>query len=316
MSRTAHPGADVETTLLFPRYGRAPVRYRAKSVDGQALEGWIDPGGVRLHYLEWGTGAAGAPPLLLLHGLGSNARYWERVVARLQPRRVVALDQRGHGLSDSPAAGYAADDLRGDILHLLAAVGLHRPVVASHSWGAIPALEVAAGAPTAVSGLAIVDGPMWPLSSRLTWEQVEELMQPPFPLHPDLAAAFAEQAGYLAGSWAADLETFVSAGLVVEAGGYRARLTAPVRLQILRGMFDQRADLLWPKVRVPVLAALADSGPPEWIDGKREAAARVLELVPAARVTWHATPHDIPLYDPGAIAAELEELCGRAAVSG
>ncbi len=82
-------------------------------------DGFVDAGSIRLRYREWAPadGVASAPPLLLLHGLASSARIWDLVAPTLaQDRRVVALDQRGHGLSEKPDDGYdfasiVADDL-------------------------------------------------------------------------------------------------------------------------------------------------------------------------------------------------------------
>src|SRR5258705_9579141 len=54
-----------------------------------------------LHYLDWGL--ADAPPVVLLHGITGHARVWDHLAERLVPgRRVLALDQRGHGDSDPP----------------------------------------------------------------------------------------------------------------------------------------------------------------------------------------------------------------------
>ena len=60
-------------------------------------------GGVRLAVREWpGQG----PSILLLHGLASSSHIWDLVAPRLAPRfRVVAYDQRGHGLSGKPSSG-------------------------------------------------------------------------------------------------------------------------------------------------------------------------------------------------------------------
>jgi pimeloyl-ACP methyl ester carboxylesterase len=72
-------------------------------VRGPTDEGYLDRGGVRLNWLEWAPSGPPEPPaILLLHGLSSNARYWERVARRMNNRRLVALDQRSHGLSGRP----------------------------------------------------------------------------------------------------------------------------------------------------------------------------------------------------------------------
>src|SRR5262245_49905644 len=91
-------------------------------------EGMVAAQGVRLHYRAWGGPArasASYAPLVLLHGLASTAHIWDLVAPRLaQGRRIVALDQRGHGLSDKPDEGYdfatiVADDISAlDQLHI------------------------------------------------------------------------------------------------------------------------------------------------------------------------------------------------------
>src|SRR5205807_5306464 len=119
-------------------------------------DGWLERAGVRLHYLEWlPDSQAREPALFLLHGLSSNARVWERLADRQGARRIVALDQRSHGLSDRPPTGYAATELTADAAHAIRALSLGRPLVAGHSWGASVALELASGFPDLVSGLAI-----------------------------------------------------------------------------------------------------------------------------------------------------------------
>jgi pimeloyl-ACP methyl ester carboxylesterase len=69
--------------------------------------------GVHLHTLRWGDDSL--PPLILLHGGGANAHWWDHVAPRLATRfHVVALDFRGHGDSDHPetlVAGAFNNDL-------------------------------------------------------------------------------------------------------------------------------------------------------------------------------------------------------------
>src|SRR3979409_2354605 len=93
-------------------------------------------------------GAGHQPPLILLHGLSSNARYWERVARHLPERRMIALDQRGHGLTGQPPRvpafpdGYAMEELLMDVDFVIAQLELEKPVVVGHSWGATIALEL------------------------------------------------------------------------------------------------------------------------------------------------------------------------------
>jgi pimeloyl-ACP methyl ester carboxylesterase len=274
-------------------------------------EGWLERAGVRLHYLEWQPeSVAREPALFLLHGLGSNARVWERLAARLPARQIVALDQRSHGRSDRPADGYTTAELTADAAHAIDVLGLGRPVVAGHSWGATVALALAAGFPDLVSGLVIVDGPVAAMSASMTWEEAARRMQPPLPTYPDLDAAVAAQVAYLTEAWDRDLDGFVEAGLVRTDGGYTSTLTAPVRLQILRALYDERPEPLFPAVEGPVLLALAGrtwAGAPasfaEW-KGRSAQAARAIR--PDAQLRWYDSPHDIPLARPVELAADVE----------
>src|SRR2546423_9796148 len=212
-------------------------------------EGWLERGGVRLHYLEWlPESRAREPSLFLLHGLSSNARVWERLAAQHRGRRIVALDQRSHGRSDRPPGGYAAAELTADAAHAIRVLGLGRPLVAGHSWGGAVALELAADSPSLVSGLVIVDGPIGSMSAYATWEDVSQWMQPVLPTYGDLQAAAAAQATYLGAAWDDDLASFVEAGLVPIEGGYTSTLTAPVRLEILRALYDHQPEALFPQV--------------------------------------------------------------------
>ena len=75
--------------------------------------------GVTLHVIDWGGDGT---PLLLLHGLSSSARIWDLAAPLLTGRfRVVAADQRSHGLSDRPADGYGFSDTTADTVALIEA---------------------------------------------------------------------------------------------------------------------------------------------------------------------------------------------------
>ncbi len=95
--------------------------------------------GIEIAYLDEGAGA----PVLLIHGFSSNAQVnWLHTgwIAALveSGRRVVALDNRGHGASQKihdPAA-YAAGIMAGDSARLLGHLGLRAVDVIGYSMGA------------------------------------------------------------------------------------------------------------------------------------------------------------------------------------
>src|SRR6476469_5748690 len=125
----------------------------------------IDIGPVRLAVRRTGPDATSAEaqrPVLLVHGLASNARLWDGVAARLGDagHPVVAVDQRGHRRSGVHADGYDTDTCADDLAALISAlgwVGELAPVVAGQSWGGNVVRSLAARHHVA-AGSALVDG--------------------------------------------------------------------------------------------------------------------------------------------------------------
>lgn len=270
----------------------------------------LEHDGVSLHYLEWGERRDDRPSLLLLHGLSSNARFWGRAAEHLVGWHLAALDQRSHGLSDRPQEGNQNATFVADAAALAEGLGLHRPVVAGHSWGATIALEYAAAHPADTGGLCVMDGPVWVTNTK--WEDVKEFVQPPFPLHATYDHAYRAQELYIPGAWGNDLEAFVEAGLVQVDGGYRSALTVPARREILQAMFEADTRTLWQRAAaLPISVLLARRGPEPWVQAKERGAIELREHLPDVRIRWFDTPHDIPLYEPAEVAAELVELAAR-----
>ena len=71
---------------------------------------------------------------------------------------VLAIDQRGHGLSDKPQHGYDFASVAGDVRGLIETLGLRHVILAGQSWGGNVALEVAARFPGLAAGYIFVDG--------------------------------------------------------------------------------------------------------------------------------------------------------------
>ena len=271
-------------------------------------------GDVEIHTVEWQpVHAADEPPVLLLHGLSSNSYFWSRIAERLPWRRVVAIDQRAHGASSTPATGYEPAELAADAAYVIEQLELERPVVAGHSWGASIALQLGADRPELIGGLVIVDGPVTPMSERLTWEEAQRIMQPPLPLYADVSEAVAERKRYLGHVWGADLDRFVEHGLVREGTGWRLPLTEKIRFEILRAMFFQDYLQQWPLVRGPILLALAiGTGTDSFYEFKKAGSDALKQQRPDIVVHWYRTFHDIPVEDPDGLAADIERTALRA----
>jgi pimeloyl-ACP methyl ester carboxylesterase len=132
-----------------------PARYVA------AMPGWRDGtttlGGLRFHWLDWGT--AGCPPLLLLHGGAQTAHSWDEVAPDLaRDHHVLALDQRGHGDSDwAPGGAYGREDFVGDVRAFLDDRGWDAATLIALSLGGLNAIAFAATHPARTRGLVVVD---------------------------------------------------------------------------------------------------------------------------------------------------------------
>ncbi len=104
-------------------------------------------------------GGAG-PPVVLLHGLACGQRMWFHQIRALRRRfRVISYDQRGHGLTDAPAAAtdYSAALLTRDLNGVLDALQIERAALVGFSLGGGPALALAATRPQRVSRLVLAD---------------------------------------------------------------------------------------------------------------------------------------------------------------
>ena len=274
-------------------------------------EGYVDREGVRLHWLEWApSGTTESPAILLLHGLSSNARYWERVARRMTNRRLVALDQRSHGLSDAPPTGYGLELLAADAGHVIRELGLNRPVIVGHSWGGTVALEVGARLGELVSAVALMDGPIASISESITWEDASRMMQPPLPRYRSLDDAYQASRQVLGDAWDDDLQPFVRAGLWPDGDTWVLRLTATVRLQILEQLYQFRPDVAAAAITAPLLIGLAANDAA--LRARKEAGARrIKEIRPDADIRWYDSQHDIPLIRADDVARDLEELAQR-----
>ncbi|ALX65896.1 alpha/beta fold hydrolase [Microbacterium sp. XT11] len=115
-------------------------------------------GEVDLAFRTRGSG----PVVVMLHGTSASHAVWEPVAQALVPEATtVAVDQRGHGRSDKPSAGYAAAEFADDVVTVLDAIGAETAVVAGHSLGARNAWVAAARHPDRISGIVCVDYTPW-----------------------------------------------------------------------------------------------------------------------------------------------------------
>jgi pimeloyl-ACP methyl ester carboxylesterase len=123
-------------------------------------DGFIDvPDGLRLHYVDFAGNLPGRP-LLCLHGLTRNARDFTEFAERLSPKfRVIALDFRGRGSSDSDPlpARYNPVTYAGDVIELLDQLDIASAILVGTSLGGLVTMILGTTAPERVAGAILND---------------------------------------------------------------------------------------------------------------------------------------------------------------
>lgn len=162
------PGVLVEKTGEFFRLTPAVP---AEPAAGGSLprDGFFKSSGVRLHYVEMGTG----DPVILLHELDGSAASFMRsgIFGDLaKDHRVIALDSRGHGLSDKPHDPSAyGPDMAGDVVALMDELKITRAHIVGYSMGTEVAAMLLLRAPERVRGLVLIAG-----AGRYRWVSTDE----------------------------------------------------------------------------------------------------------------------------------------------
>jgi 3-oxoadipate enol-lactonase/4-carboxymuconolactone decarboxylase len=117
---------------------------------------FIDVNGLTVHVLQ--DGPPGAPPLVLLHSLGTNAHVWDPQVAALaRSFRVIRPDLRGHGLTGCTQGPYSMALFAADLAGLLDALGVEHAHIGGISIGGLIAQAFAAAYPGRASSMILAD---------------------------------------------------------------------------------------------------------------------------------------------------------------
>lgn len=131
-----------------------------------------------LNLVDWGGKGA---PLLFVHGFGHNAHLWDILIPDLERAyRVLALDNRGHGDSDSdPGYRYNSAAIARDVEAAVDHLQLEKIALVGHSQGGHACLRFAGRHPKRTSSLVLVDaGPDIPAAGSGTQPESLRLLAP------------------------------------------------------------------------------------------------------------------------------------------
>ncbi|CAN5737736.1 hypothetical protein BH24CHL6_BH24CHL6_13890 [soil metagenome] len=311
----------------------AAPRLEAWPGEPESLVVTVDTG-EHIHYLDWGGPEAGdpaLPPLLLIHGIAQTAWSWAPVARRLcRVTRVLAMDLRGHGLSDSPRAGYELESLAFDALTVLVANGWGRDAggrpaaLAGHGLGAMVVATMAGLQPESVAAEALIDGGWEDLAEATgqTAAEFEQTLGDPPEVLGSMATFLADRRDFDPSSWDADQERAARATVDEKHAGHVAPVT---RLHALRGcvaaMFDYRPDVALGDLEQLLLVAVAESGAAddEVVRERGLALEETLQrrkargFVPVAVLRFPGAGHNLMRYRPAQLSAALARLLAQAA---
>lgn len=108
-----------------------------------------------IYYTHYQGSSSSRPPVILIHGAGSNHLCWPVEIRRLRDATVYAIDLPGHGKS-AGTAHHRVSSYQSAIIDFIAQLGHNQAVLVGHSLGAAIALQLALDHPQHVAGLVCI----------------------------------------------------------------------------------------------------------------------------------------------------------------
>lgn len=191
------------------------------------------------------------PAVVILHGLAGSSREFIPTAHALAPRRVILIDQRGHGSSTRIPADTSRAAFVNDVVRTIGNEEAQPVDLVGQSMGAHTAMLVAANYPALVRRLVFLEGNEGGGSSdeHLALGDYFRSWKVPFKSRVQARASLGD--GPLAHAWAADLEE--------REGGLYPRFDADVMVRTISELAQPRWSE-WESITVPTLAVYADEG--------------------------------------------------------
>jgi pimeloyl-ACP methyl ester carboxylesterase len=258
--------------------------------------------GVKIHLAVWeGKGKK----VLCVHGLTANCRSWDLLASSLAPQhKVIAMDLRGRGLSDSPPSGYSVENHCRDIVALMDDQGLEGAVLMGHSLGAFISLVFAAKHPHRVDRLILVDG-----GGKLSDAQMAKVFAGIKPSLDRLGRVFPDFESYLAllkqapflQPWNSFFDTYFRHEVEEVKGGVRSRVRPEHIEEEAGNLRKMDSSQFYSKVEAPTLILRATKGmlAEDDLVLPEDVAERMVRAIPKARkVDVEGTQHYSILFQP------------------
>lgn len=209
------------------------------------------------------------PAIIFLHFSGANLMMWQRVVPWFQDQyRVILVDLRGHGKSDTPESGYHMDVMAEDVIGVVDQLGIDKAHIVGSSLGAEVGLSLAANYPERVISL-ILDGAMnseygpyglWEGTAGEFEEhvntQLEKIRNAPVVVFPTLDALMENRKSMYEkydwwNSFVADMEQYGARQLA--DGPFTKGFGKESNTAYMQNYFHYRFEEYYPKVKCPLL---------------------------------------------------------------
>ncbi|MGE7121416.1 alpha/beta fold hydrolase [Peribacillus sp. NPDC046944] len=117
-------------------------------------------GSSNLSYIDRGEGK---DTLLFIHGFCGSHEYWQKLIPNLQKKyRVIAVDLRGHGASESNVTSFSIEDMAEDIALFLEDQDIEQVYLFGHSLGGYITLAFAEKFPEKLNGFSLIHSTAFP----------------------------------------------------------------------------------------------------------------------------------------------------------
>jgi pimeloyl-ACP methyl ester carboxylesterase len=287
--------------------------------------------GTRIHFLDWGRPRDGrvGRGVVAVHGLGQTAWIWSPVARRLGgprgPLRFVALDLRGHGLSDGPTedGAYDLDVLAEDVQAVGEGSGLisggaggEGVVLVGHGFGAIVAATAALRMREGCAALVLVDGGWESLEASTGLDPDEFLrgIDEPPEVMASLSTFLVDRKAFDPDTWDPDQERAARATIVETHAGRVVPAARPhATAASVRAMFTYDPLGTLAAVSAPIIALAA-------ADDETGSRTRALAAASAARaaaghgaiqaVAFGHDGHNLMRYRPREVAGSILAVAG------